>query len=61
MKIASVPWRCGHSWANRGSARPGVRDVEDRGGVQDLDAGAGAATTSVTTSLVSAGTGEQVT
>ena len=40
MKIASVPWRCGHSWAKRGSGGAEVWHVrQDRGGVEDLDAG----------------------
>ena len=61
MKIASVPWRCGHSWANRGSVARRSGTPESTAGASRISVPGVDATTSVTTSLVSAGTGEQVT
>ncbi len=61
MKIASVPWRCGHSWANLVSAARAPGTSASTPGASRMSAPGVDATTSATTSLVSAGTGEQVT
>ena len=61
MKIASVPWRCGQSWANLGSAARTAGTSERTAGASRTSMPGSDATTAVTTSLVSAGTGEHVT
>src|ERR1700736_5998889 len=60
-KIASVPWRWGHSWANSGPAERTPGMPESTCGVSRMSTPGMDVTTSATTSLVSAGTGEQVT
>ena len=61
MKIASVPWRWGQSWANLGSAAAIDGISRSTAGASRTSMPGSDAVTSVTTSLVSAGTGEHVT
>ena len=61
MKIASVPWRCGQSWAKRGSGARVPGTSCRTAGASMTSVPGRELTTSVTTAVVSAGTGEQVT
>jgi hypothetical protein len=61
MKMASVVWRWGQSCANRGAGDLMSGTAERSAGASRISVAGVELATAVTTSQVSAGTGEQVT
>ena len=59
MKIASVPWRCGHSWASRGSAAHVAGTPDRSAGASRMSTPGVDATTSATTCWFPPGPGNR--